>query len=780
MNKNSCKFFNNNFIKILLLTTFFIVSQNNAQNATMNYLNYLGHKITTEVTAPATLPELEAERAELRDKFMDMIGLNPLPEKTPLNIKYVGSKVDLGRCYFQRVVFESRPKVYVAIHLYIPKNVTFPVPGIIHVPGHGRRDNYRAHPRTYAENGFVAIGLPMVGEEGKKGSGWGVGGEKGPYHGHFNWYNTGYSAVAPTVWDGIRAVDFLLTLTTDDGKKMVVRNKIGMAGLSGGSARTLWTTIAEPRISCAVVNQGFTAIDRYNTTVSGSGGISSTCDIHLMHNYFGLSYGKLYSLIAPRPLLVQHGTQDKLYPNTQPVVDYLKKVYNLYDKSENFSFITHNQGHGYSTPIWNAENNWMDKWLRSGNSSLNLHGKFDTELTCFPNGLPTDMANQEELYTPKTPEWTINSQVDFNNFKDTLVNKLKTKVIRTAFLDIDAELETVNKESFTDYYVEEKSLKIDNGKLTLKGYFFCKPGKKRKTVIYVNRKYFSKTSLTTLYVDNYLDSDINLFYVEIIGSGGNRWRTDSHFLYDRFSQIVGRTHVSLQIDNILAAIKTISLEDYVDAKGIYLWGKGQITVPVIYSAVVDSNVAGVVLEDVQDKHVGITPVMDSKCNTALFNILKYADLPQVAGLIFPRKIILAGSLQPGLDWTENLYKKLDSENTFIKEDGTVKDILDNINLTVSVNDNEKNGIPTGYLLEQNHPNPFNPTTIIKYALPNQTSVKLSVYNVIGEEIVNLVNENKSAGYHEVSFNATNLASGTYVYRMSTADYVSSKKMIVLK
>ncbi len=780
MKRAKRNYFKSSFYIIMLACFVIAIAQNQAQSGTMDHLNYLAHKLTNETPPPTTLVELEDGRAELKSKFMEMIGLNPLPEKTPLNVKYVGEKVDLGSCYFQRVVYESRPNVYVAAHLYIPKNVTFPVPGIIHVPGHGRRDNYRAHPRTYAENGFVAIGLPMVGEEGKIGSGWNSCGEHGAYAGHFNWYNTGYTPVGPSVWDAIRTVDFLLTLTDDNGVKLVDESKIGMAGLSGGSAKTLWSTMADPRISCAVVDQGFTAIEHYNTSVNGSGGISSTCDIHLMYNTFGFSYPQLYSLIAPRPLLVQHGTQDKLYPNTQPVVDYLKNIYGLYDKLENFDFITHNQGHGYSSGIWNAENNWMDKWLRNGNSPLQIADKFDTELTCFPNGLPNDMAHQEKLYTPKIPEWNINSQEEYNNFKDTLLSKLKTRVIRRAFLDIDAELETVNKESFSDYYVEEKKLKIDEGTLSLKGYFFCKPGEKRKTVILTTLKYMSKTTLTKLYKDNYLDSGINLFYVEITGTGGNRWRTDVHYLYDRFSSIIGHTHASLQINDILAAIKTISLEDYVDPDGIYLWGKGQITVPVLYSAVANSNVAGVVLENAQDKHIGITPVKESRCNTALFNILKYADIPQSTSLIYPRKLILAGNQQPGFDWTENLYKKLDAKDNFIRENDSVKSILEHINIPTSIKDGKSDQIPTGYLLEQNHPNPFNPSTIIGFALPKQTNIKLSVYNSIGEEVAELVNGNRNAGYHKVNFDATDFASGTYVYRISANDYVSSKKMVVLK
>lgn len=671
-------------LSLILISTLITMGQSMAQKSTtsvdetaiMNNLNYLAHEITTGRTAPATLAEWKAKQTDLRNKVLDFIGLNPMPERTPLNAKLVGEKVDLGNCYFQRVVFESRPHVYVAAHLFIPKNVTFPVPAVIHVPGHGRRDAYRPHPRTYAANGFVAIELPMVGEEGKIGAGWDPCGEHGQYLGHFNWYNTGYTPAAPTVWDGIRTVDYLLTLTDNTGKKLVNEDKIGMAGLSGGSPRTFWTTIADPRISVAVVNEGATAIEKYNKP----GGISSTCDIHLFYNYYGLSFGEVLSLIAPRKFLLQNGTLDKLYPNPQPVADYISAVYKLYGASDSFEYKTYKQGHGYSKPVWNAENEWMDRWLRNGDSSLTIYSeKFDTELTCFPDGEPSDMAHVETMFTPKTPEWNIDNKDDFNVFKNTLLTAMRSKIIRTAFLDINSQMETVSKDSNPKYRIENKNLKINNGTITHQGFYLYKPGKKRKTVILISNKNIDLENLKSLFTSSYLPNGINLFCLEITGTGHNPWLTDSHWILSRFAELCGHTQASLQINDILAAIDNIKNEDSVDPSAIYIWGKGDIAVPVLYSAVVnETNVAGVILEDAPDKHIGITPVIDSHCNTALFNILQYADIPQSAGLIFPRTIILYGNKKSGFDWTENMYSKLDKKDNFISMDGTVRNVLKKI------------------------------------------------------------------------------------------------------
>jgi hypothetical protein len=89
-------------------------------------------------------------------------------------------------------------------------------------------------------------------------------------------------------------------------------------------------------------------------------------------------------------------------------------------------------------------------------------------------------------------------------------------------------------------------------------------------------------------------------------------------------------------------------------------------------------------------------------------------------------------------------------------------------------------IPIVYALEQNYPNPFNPSTTIKYSIPEEGFVKLAVYNMLGEEVATIVNASQKAGRYEVNFNATGLASGVYVYRIEAANFVSAKKLMLMK
>ncbi|AFN75857.1 5'-nucleotidase domain-containing protein [Melioribacter roseus P3M-2] len=95
----------------------------------------------------------------------------------------------------------------------------------------------------------------------------------------------------------------------------------------------------------------------------------------------------------------------------------------------------------------------------------------------------------------------------------------------------------------------------------------------------------------------------------------------------------------------------------------------------------------------------------------------------------------------------------------------------------SVNENE---IPNGYALEQNFPNPFNPTTSIRFTLAKPEVVKLTVYNILGQKVATLVNGPMTAGQHLVHFNASNLASGIYFYGIEAGNFKTFKKMILLK
>jgi len=100
-------------------------------------------------------------------------------------------------------------------------------------------------------------------------------------------------------------------------------------------------------------------------------------------------------------------------------------------------------------------------------------------------------------------------------------------------------------------------------------------------------------------------------------------------------------------------------------------------------------------------------------------------------------------------------------------------------LVTGINDRTSQ-LPSSFSLQQNYPNPFNPTTVICYSLPVSSYVSLNVYDVLGREVGTLVNEEQNAGTHNVTFNAGNLTSGVYYYRLTTGNFVDTKKLMLIK
>jgi hypothetical protein len=108
-------------------------------------------------------------------------------------------------------------------------------------------------------------------------------------------------------------------------------------------------------------------------------------------------------------------------------------------------------------------------------------------------------------------------------------------------------------------------------------------------------------------------------------------------------------------------------------------------------------------------------------------------------------------------------------------------IVNTLCTTVGVNEDEGSmSIPEEYNLAQNYPNPFNPSTTIHFSVPSSEFVTLKVFDVIGNEVATLVNEEKPAGSYEVNFSASQLSSGIYFYKLQTSSFVETRKMILLK
>ncbi len=172
------------------------------------------------------------------------------------------------------------------------------------------------------------------------------------------------------------------------------------------------------------------------------------------------------------------------------------------------------------------------------------------------------------------------------------------------------------------------------------------------------------------------------------------------------------------------------------------------------------------------------------------------------GLFSTEKItngdLIAKNTTAKISGTGSMFKQIDKKIYFINQNYSVNNPILIANAPVELSGTVNEGrllkisstttavqektaaVPTEFKLEQNYPNPFNPTTTISYSLPNAGFVNIKIYDILGKEVAMLVNEQKSAGKHEATFDASKLTSGMYVYTIKSGNFSQTKKMILIK
>ena len=252
-------------------------------------------------------PEQSAQwRAELRE----MLGLEPLPERTELNAKTTGRSEHDGYVV-SRVSFESRPGLIVTANLYEPTSEAPSEgwPAVLYVCGHanvrdegrllGNKIGYQHHGIWFARHNIVCLIIDTIQ----------LGELHGEHHGTYklgrwDWMTSGYTPAGVETWNSIRAIDYLETLPSVD------KGRIGITGRSGGGAYSWFAAALDERIRAAVPVAGIT--DLQNHVVDGC--VEGHCDCMYFVNYFGWDYNRLAALVAPRALLIGNSDNDRIFP----------------------------------------------------------------------------------------------------------------------------------------------------------------------------------------------------------------------------------------------------------------------------------------------------------------------------------------------------------------------------------------------------------------------------------------------------------------------------------
>ena len=307
-----------------------------------------------------TLDDWNAKKDLYRKQLHEMLGLDPLPERTPLQATVTGT-VQHNEFEVRNLHFQSSPGLYVTANLYVPKNLTAPAPTILYVCGHGRvkidgidygnKTYYQHHGAWFARNGYVCLAIDTIQ----------LGELSGIHHGTYRhsmwWWNSrGYSPAGVEAWNCIRALDYLTSLDVVD------KNRLGVTGRSGGGAYSWWIATLDERIKVAAPVAGIT--DLQNHVVDGV--VEGHCDCMYHVNTYGWDFAQVAALVAPRPLLILNTDDDGIFPldGVNRLFTKVRRIYELHGKKSSLGLVITPGGHGDSQELRVPAFNWFNKHLK--------------------------------------------------------------------------------------------------------------------------------------------------------------------------------------------------------------------------------------------------------------------------------------------------------------------------------------------------------------------------------------------------------------------------------
>lgn len=271
--------------------------------------------------------ELDPQTPEARRQLQEMLGLDPFPERTPLQPQVTGA-IERDGVIVENIHFQSRPGLYVTANLYRPAEAEAPCPAVLYLCGHGAvKENgisfgnkvyYQHHGYWMARHGFVCLMIDSLQ----------LGEIEAIHHGTYQydrwwWLSRGYTPAGVEAWNCIRALDYLETRDEVDSTRM------GCTGRSGGGAYSWWIAALDERITCAAPVAGIT--DLRDHVIHGC--VEGHCDCMFMVNTYRWDYSQVAALVAPRPLLIVNTDRDPIFP-LEGVVRIHRHVASLYERNQ--------------------------------------------------------------------------------------------------------------------------------------------------------------------------------------------------------------------------------------------------------------------------------------------------------------------------------------------------------------------------------------------------------------------------------------------------------------
>ncbi len=596
---------------------------------------------------PLSPEQWESLLAERRRQWLQMLGLDPLPERTPLEATVTG-QLDRGDYVVEKVHFQSIPGAYVVGNLYRPADIVEPLPAVLYLCGHtlGKVSaTYQSHPRWFAQHGYVALVLDPIQ----------LGESQGIHHGTYrydrwDWPSRGYSPIATEVWNGIRALDYLASRDDVDAERM------GVTGLSGGGVVSWCLGAADDRVKVVVPVCQTGSIEHAVVDRATDG----HCDCAFWINYYRWCWPDLGALIAPRALLIASGSEDSLWrPYAyRDVAHRIRHQYAALGVADQFDLVEDLSPHGYTPKLRKAIFEWFNRHLRDDTTPVEDDVTDFVEpvenLLVFGGSLPElDLMGKIEtllMPRPSLPDLPADENT-WQDYQQQQLRRLRELTFRNVPIDFTPQPEEIRSDG------GPRGARLDSY------HFTSSDGVSVR--IQTSRPTSADGKLPFLAFPVQPDArssfggggasrpggrpDLARAAVEVRNSGATSVGPGYLWTARRMYPLLGQTLPERQVHDLLAAAALLRNQPEVEAVSLY--GRGYTAPVAIYAGLLDPQVRELILADLPASHEeGETP--------EFLGILQVGDLPHNLSLFYPRPITFVGEIPPAYQWVRDVYQRL--------------------------------------------------------------------------------------------------------------------------
>jgi cephalosporin-C deacetylase-like acetyl esterase len=610
----------------------------------------------------ATIEDVTRRRQYVRDHILQAIG--GLPERTPLNPRTVAT-IEREGYRIEKVIFESQPKFFVTANLYLPASGKAPYPAVLYPLGHelgGKsNDTWQQMLATLARKGYVALTWDPVGQgervqiydadlHGSK--------LRGSTTEHtiqgIQCFLTGQHIARYTIWDGIRALDYLLS------RKEVDPERVACTGNSGGGTHTAYLSALDDRIKVAAPSCYITSWHWMLKTI----GPQDAEQVFPGWLADGLDYPDFLYAFAPKPYLMLSAIRD-FFPidGARESFAEAKAVYAALNEPDNLHMFEADDGHGYSQPRRLAAYEWFARRLRSGDSSPSTEVAMQAEsaqtLDCTPTGhvegetvLTLNRVRAAEL---RKNRLAPRGSADLKSYQEKI---RQAAIARSGYAPQSAAPRvtpygTIRRQN---YSIEKFIYESEPGILIPSLLFLPSTGQGRhRAVILVDGSGKSTAAKTA---EQLVSNGLAVLCIDTRGTGETKPGADlndSEF-YRYFGDyedamtaiLLRRTMVAMRALDILRGVDVLTARQDVDTASISGLGKGAGAVPLLYAAVFDPRLKNLAFERMLMSYDAVATagmhklVFDQIVPSALIDF----DLPDLISAIAPRPVWISDPASP--------------------------------------------------------------------------------------------------------------------------------------